>query len=136
MNVDLQLMSDDELNSKFCSLDEILALAEPWLLDFGDIVVDQTLADERRGGRIREMVRTTLEKYVIGANSIMEVALCQRFKYCSQKQKFKSRIDLVKAVCDALCMSLTGVPIPIILIAAFVVEEGYCDRLCKCDEHI
>lgn len=133
---DMTTMSDEELDSHFSSLDSILALAEPWLIDSGEIIVDQTLSESARSGWLREQSKALLDRYLTGQQSIMKVLLCDRFDYCAKKKRYRSRVELAKAITDSLCMALTAIPIPLILIAAYIIEEGYCERLCKCNTTI
>lgn len=133
---DITKMTDEELDFQFSSLDSVLALAEPWLIDSGEIIVDQTLSENGRRGWLREQTKILLDQYLTGQHSMMKTILCDRFGYCANKKRYGTRVELVKAVTDSLCMALTAIPIPLILIAAYIIEEGYCERICKCDATI
>jgi hypothetical protein len=121
-----------DLGTTLEDIDGILRLAEPWLVDAGLVIPAQTLDGSYKTST--ELAREAIHAYLFARQGFIGQMLCDRFDYCQLKQRYKKRADLVKATADALCTFLTGIPIPMILIAAYIVEDGYCDRLCGCTE--
>lgn len=137
MNVNLNPLSldDDNLAPQLESLSGILLLADPWLVDAGLVVPAQTLDGEGRKSHLAQ-VKAAIDAFLFSKQGFIGSILCTKLDYCQFKKRYQRRIDLVKATADALCTFLTGIPVPMILIAAYMIEDGYCDRLCGCAESV
>lgn len=137
MNAQADPLSLDhgELAARLEDLDGILRLAEPWLIDAGLVVPSQKLDGDRYMSSV-DQAKAAMDAFLFSQEGFIGTMLCTRLDYCAFKKRYKRRMELVKATADALCTFMTGIPVPMILIAAYIVEDGYCDRLCGCSEAV
>lgn len=81
--------------------------------------------------RLREFVEDLLGR----ERDLLAFAACEHFGYCEKKKSGFFNNDeytLAIALADAMVMYLTGFPLPVTMVATYIIKKGLLDEWCKC----